>query len=276
MRSLLCGLSLVAAMSMNTAVFAGDGHDHSGHGHSGHGHSGHNKAHGHKLRALPAGKSASVWLTVLLDGRDYTLHLGVTGFRFSPERTGQQTSAVEGHAHLYVNGVKKSRIYGSWFHLPASWLTKPQNVVRVTLNEDAARSEQGRQVGDHRVDVLEEREDPAHVDEVVALPFELRILHGRLQERDVGGSADVRSENGVPVVGRIERGDVSRFPDALEQPTSHEARTATDVEATRPRADLEAVEEGLRHRAPHVVLELEPTELRITGSEEVLAHAARG
>jgi hypothetical protein len=66
----------------------------------------------------------------------YNLHVVTEDFRFSPENTGIETGDVEGHAHLYVNGEKKARVYGPWFHMPGGWLTEGDNTVRVTLNDN--------------------------------------------------------------------------------------------------------------------------------------------
>lgn len=48
----------------------------------------------------------------------YNLHLEVLNFRWAPEHAGGPPTPGEGHAHLYVNGVKVARVYGDWFHLP--------------------------------------------------------------------------------------------------------------------------------------------------------------
>ncbi len=55
-------------------------------------------------------------------------------FTFAPEHVNQAVVAGEGHAHIYINGVKYGRVYGSWMYLPASVFKKGENVVRVTLN----------------------------------------------------------------------------------------------------------------------------------------------
>lgn len=41
---------------------------------------------------------------------------------------------LPGHMHLYINGEKRSRIYGEFFHLPASWLKMGINSITVSLN----------------------------------------------------------------------------------------------------------------------------------------------
>lgn len=41
---------------------------------------------------------------------------------------------VEGHAHLYINGVKIQRIYGENIHIPQAYFKSGINTVSVTLN----------------------------------------------------------------------------------------------------------------------------------------------
>lgn len=45
-----------------------------------------------------------------------------------------ETGFIEGHAHLYVNGEKVRRIYGTQLHLPGSLFRPGVNQVTVTLN----------------------------------------------------------------------------------------------------------------------------------------------
>lgn len=41
---------------------------------------------------------------------------------------------LQGHAHLYINGVKIQRIYGHALHLPSSLFKRGINTISVTLN----------------------------------------------------------------------------------------------------------------------------------------------
>ena len=41
---------------------------------------------------------------------------------------------IEGHAHLYINGVKIQRVYGKNIHLPQALFKSGINTVSVTLN----------------------------------------------------------------------------------------------------------------------------------------------
>lgn len=46
----------------------------------------------------------------------------------------KKTGDLEGHAHLYVNGIKIQRLYGKDVHIPDSLLKKGTNSLSVTLN----------------------------------------------------------------------------------------------------------------------------------------------
>lgn len=120
---LLIGLAF--GFGAGFAVAAGngitlDGHDHADPAHHGHAAgtpAGHGD-HGTPL-VLPDGADAPT-LGITLD-RDrvsgWTLHIATTGFRFAPDRASGPHVAGEGHAHVYVNGEKRARVYGPWFHL---------------------------------------------------------------------------------------------------------------------------------------------------------------
>ncbi len=63
--------------------------------------------------------------------RGWNLYLNTTNFEFiSP--TIENSNPNQGHAHLYINGEKVSRIYGNWFYLPE--LKTGNNEIKVTLN----------------------------------------------------------------------------------------------------------------------------------------------
>lgn len=94
------------------------------------------RAH-HRLRRVPAGPEPQVDLVATPDDVDgYNVFLCAKRFRFSPERTGKHSDKFEGHAYLYVNGQKKMRLYGPWFHVPNAWLQPGKSVVVVTLNDN--------------------------------------------------------------------------------------------------------------------------------------------
>lgn len=62
----------------------------------------------------------------------WNLQLKTEHFLFTPEHYGSNHRPGEGHAHLYVDGKKKARIYGPWYHLPE--LSPGLHTLVVTLN----------------------------------------------------------------------------------------------------------------------------------------------
>ncbi len=71
-----------------------------------------------------------------LDG-DSAVNLKITteGFTFAPERVNGPHMDGEGHAHVYVDGVKINRIYGPYYHLGG--LTPGERSIRITLNANS-------------------------------------------------------------------------------------------------------------------------------------------
>jgi hypothetical protein len=47
----------------------------------------------------------------------FNLRVRMANFRLAPEHTGGRPVAGEGHLHLYVDGARHTRLYGSWFYL---------------------------------------------------------------------------------------------------------------------------------------------------------------
>lgn len=93
-------------------------------------------AHSHPLREVAAERPVpSVTHLVFPDAMDgYNIQIMTENFTFTPAAINTAPLANEGHAHLYINGAKISRIYGKWVHVPASALTSGANAVSITLN----------------------------------------------------------------------------------------------------------------------------------------------
>ncbi|MGB5901106.1 MAG: hypothetical protein WBG66_23145 [Geitlerinemataceae cyanobacterium] len=90
--------------------------------------------HGHGMMAIPDGQPVpSVKSIVHTDPmQGWNLELQVENFQFAPEHLDQPSTTTEGHAHIYVNGIKIARLYGNWYHLPE--LPPGVNEVTVSLN----------------------------------------------------------------------------------------------------------------------------------------------
>lgn len=75
----------------------------------------------------------SVSIAVTEDAKSgWNLQITTENFTFNPENASQDHVEGEGHAHLYVDGAKITRLYGEWYHLPE--LSPGEREIRVTLN----------------------------------------------------------------------------------------------------------------------------------------------
>lgn len=90
--------------------------------------------HSHSRVEIPVGQPVpTVTLNLQPDAKQgWNLNVVVTNFQFAPERVNQTSTLTEGHAHLYVNGKKVARLYGSWYYLES--LAPGKNTITVTLN----------------------------------------------------------------------------------------------------------------------------------------------
>jgi len=91
---------------------------------------------GHPLRevaqTLPV---PGVTIEAFRDSMDgYNVLLTTKDFTFTPETIGRAPVANEGHAHIYVNGIKAGRLYGHWVQIGSKYLTEEVNTIEVTLN----------------------------------------------------------------------------------------------------------------------------------------------
>jgi hypothetical protein len=72
----------------------------------------------------------------------YNIRINTRNFRWAPQHASMKHVAGEGHAHLYVDGVKVARVYSAWFHLNTSPLNLKSgvHVVTVSLNGNDHRT----------------------------------------------------------------------------------------------------------------------------------------
>lgn len=64
----------------------------------------------------------------------YNLHLMTQNFIFAGADAGRAHKAGEGHAHLYIDGVKQARLYGPWTHIAT--LDDSAKLLSVSLNSN--------------------------------------------------------------------------------------------------------------------------------------------
>ena len=93
------------------------------------------KTHSHsEMLAVDADGAPEIsMLMVTKDPKSgWNLHFETENFKFSPENVSTAHVAGEGHAHVYVDGVKVNRLYSGDYYLGE--LDEGEHVVRVTLN----------------------------------------------------------------------------------------------------------------------------------------------
>ena len=134
---------LLITMIIPTLVSAEETHKHE--------HSHHGKQEVSGYDAVPTLKLDAIKDTA----SGWNLHLITENFTFTPENIDQVVDKPEGHAHVYVDGVKISRIYGAWFHLTG--LTPGPHSIRVSLNaNDHSEFVLNGKPIDAKIDVVEE------------------------------------------------------------------------------------------------------------------------
>lgn len=119
------GLGVVFAAGQGLTL---NGHDHGSHDH---GDAAHAAMHAETVEV--PGAALTVEATPDPVG-GYNLHLLPRGFAFAPAAAGGAHVPGQGHAHVYVDGVKLGRLYGDWVHIPTG------GEVRVTLNANDHRA----------------------------------------------------------------------------------------------------------------------------------------
>ena len=144
-RRLLMAVALLAlaALSAACAEQAEEEHDHSTHSHeeddAGGGQSGamQSMSGDHAVApAVEAPAGMSVSLHVEPDAvSGLNIHLTTTGFTFTPEDVNSDDEPGTGHAHLYVDGVKITRLYGPSYHLTG--VEPGEREIRVALNTNS-------------------------------------------------------------------------------------------------------------------------------------------
>ena len=64
--------------------------------------------------------------------KGWNLHVVTEHFTFAPERVNDTYRKGEGHAHLYLNGERLTRLYSDWYHLGA--LPPGEHVITLSLS----------------------------------------------------------------------------------------------------------------------------------------------
>ncbi|MDJ0640358.1 MAG: hypothetical protein QNJ20_16145 [Paracoccaceae bacterium] len=126
------GFVLGSGQSRENAVSGAEQMDHSLHEGEAHEHS--------EVLSVPAGPDApSLELNLVPDPETgWNLNVITENFAFAADNAGLAHKDGQGHAHLYVNGEKRARVYGPWFHIDS--LPPGEVEVEITLNTNDHRS----------------------------------------------------------------------------------------------------------------------------------------
>ncbi len=117
--------------------------------HHGHHHGDHDHGHHHKpLEVSTLDSSApipTINATITQDAMaGWNLHIQTENFVFTPEKVNLENIAGEGHAHLYINGHKLSRIYSEWYHLNDLRPGEYDLMVTLNANDHSPLAHQGK------------------------------------------------------------------------------------------------------------------------------------
>jgi hypothetical protein len=93
----------------------------------------------HPTIALPDGVlTPSVSFNIYRDLMEgYNLFVETKAFNITVPMRGTADSIeniLQGHAHLYINGDKKMRVYGDKIHIPLKWLKDGINSITLSIN----------------------------------------------------------------------------------------------------------------------------------------------
>jgi uncharacterized Zn-binding protein involved in type VI secretion len=104
--------------------------------------------HHHGGLEIPSGQAVpTVKLVVYPDAKQgWNLEVQVTNFSFAPDRVNTKSVPTEGHAHLYIDGKKITRLYGSWYYLASLPAGKHEVTVGLNANGHEALMHQGKPI----------------------------------------------------------------------------------------------------------------------------------
>lgn len=95
------------------------------------------EVHEHKMREVGHYPVPQVSLQVYRDALDgVNLHIDVNQYLLNAPNhsVSEQTDILQGHAHVFINGKKYQRLYGTDLHIPNDQLKSGVNQVAVSLN----------------------------------------------------------------------------------------------------------------------------------------------
>ncbi|MDE0804281.1 MAG: hypothetical protein OSA99_13285, partial [Acidimicrobiales bacterium] len=128
----------------------------------------------------------SVSIEAVVDPKSgYNVRVTPTDFTFTPDKVGDmETASGEGHAHLYVDGQKVTRLYGEWYHLDG--LDAGEHELRAVLsaNDHSDYVVDGETIEASTTVTVEGEPEPSDADQVI----EVSVADGAV---DGGGRTNV-------------------------------------------------------------------------------------
>lgn len=116
----------------------------------------------HSLFEVPSDQAPTVQLEVVEDAKSgYNVRIVTSNFTFTPEKVNTQNVIGEGHAHLYVDGEKISRLYANNFHYDVSFEGKKTFRVTLNANDHSEYAVNGQKI-EATFDMTHNSSDPNH------------------------------------------------------------------------------------------------------------------
>ena len=102
----------------------------------------------HEPLEIPTGQAIpSVNLVAHPDAHQgWNLEVQVTDFTFVPEQVNRSNLPFEGHAHLYIDGTKITRLYGNWYYLESLPSGRHEITVSLNTNDHRTLTHQGQPI----------------------------------------------------------------------------------------------------------------------------------
>ena len=194
--------------------------------------------HSHALETVEAENHMSVSLRVEQDAIEGgNLYVETDGFTFAPQDAGGSHVAGQGHAHVYVNGVKVGRIYGEALQLGN--LAAGENEVQVTLNANnhAAYTIDGEAVKATTVINIEESKGGTGYG-AASMSHEMSNGDATMGEGDHHDGSDSDGQGGMEEEEDHSNGD-------SEQSGGHSSSLSTPEGGAKPLASVAGQDEGV-------------------------------
>ena len=114
--------------------------------------------HHHQTVMIEEGQAVpKIDLVVYEDAvKGWNLEIKLDNFQLTPQDVNSSNQPNQGHAHLFINGEKITRIYGNWYYLET--LPNGSNEVKISLNTNGHESlmYQGKMIED--IEIVEVKE----------------------------------------------------------------------------------------------------------------------